>query len=409
MAKKSTTTKSTTTIEETGAQDRRVQFELLKLKERGILIDIDSNGTSKFIKRAKWGEVGVGDSDGELKEMFTSGSKFFARTYYKALRSKAEGARQITNKLAKDVTGFRPWLWLPITAYDEWKAEVDRFISEYGEVKRELLANYDPLVDEYNGHIANIAFVAWKKLSLDGTTSVTVDGVKFGNRANFVDHVVAQASAKLPTKAQLKEELSLSYTSAVLDSEDIGGSLMAYEQSIQQRELMQAESRKRTAELYAGEQKAYEEAKTAETKANAEREAIRIRLEEIKKAEAANARARLSDIASPFEEVFNQVRASFVESIDKGLDAYKKNGRIPGKTAEMLRGLPELFKIVSVGKDDELLAKLEQLKTLCSTSEEKTVDQVAINALLEDLKNTATTTAEEVKKVGGRFAYLDIN
>jgi len=409
-------------IADTGAQARKVQFELHKLRESGILIDLDTTGTSKFISRAKWSEIGISDSDA-LRELFTSGSKYFARDYYKQLRSKSEGARQLTQKFAKDVTGFRPWLWLPLTAYDEWKEGIDKYIAEFDEIKRDLLRNYDALCDDYKKHIATDAERAWNRLSIDGATSVTVDGVKFERKSGFVDHVIAQAENKIPTKGELRDTLALSYASAVLDSDDIGGALVDYERARAESETIRAQSRLQQAQLYQQEQAAYAEARTAEAKSQAEQQAIYAKMREeqesraarlaaIRETEAANARKRLTEIASPFEEVFDQVRGQFVEAIEKGLDSYKKNGRIPGKTAEMLRGLPDLFRLVSIGKDDELLGKLEELRGLCAVGsdddKETKRDQSAIKAKLDELKGIVTSTADEVKRVHGRFAYLEV-
>ena len=106
-----------------------------------------------------------------------------------------------------DVTGFRPYRWLPFTAYDAWIEKWNDCKAELEWVKSDILANYDRYVNELAAGFEAVAHASWKSIIAQGYDWAIIDGKPL-QEDEFVEYVVANALAKMPSKAKIETELA---------------------------------------------------------------------------------------------------------------------------------------------------------------------------------------------------------
>ena len=124
--------------------------------------------------------------------------------------------------------------------------------------------------------------------------------------------------------------------------------------------------------------------------------------------EAAHARKQLTELASPFEEVFNTMRQQFAEDAADMLESVKKNGFVRGKVKERGRGLIEMYDLMAIHDDGDLRRKLVELKSMLGPASENEVNVDKVKATLEAITEFATETSRKLSRDAGRFSTLDI-
>jgi hypothetical protein len=135
-------------------------------------------------------------------------------------------------------------------------------------------------------------------------------------------------------------------------------------------------------------------------------EAEERRLQAMHEAELAHARQQLEKMASPFQEVFEQLRAQIHQDVIEIAHSIQKNGYLRGKVAERARNLIETFRLLNAHGDDELEAALGDLRARLvkleaprsKEKEQHSYDTQAVVQQLEAIKSITHQAAVEVAR-----------
>ncbi len=374
-----------------------VRMQLRQLRSLGILVDIDIRGTSMFQRAATWAEWGIADQDIRHQRLSGGVKLLIPALYVKRLRSIETRLRQTLEQYSySEIKAFAPFRWIPFTAYAEWRAEWDRLAGEMEAVKTDILDCYEGFVQDLAGEFRQIGRRAWKDISAQGYTSVTVGGRKYATESDYAEFVAGRAVGQMPSRQQIKDGLVVDYrTALVSDEADLEAELLDAERARAQRDELRVQADARARAEYEAEQQA------------------RARIDAMRQAELEHARKRLAEMGSPLDEVVNALRARIIKSAESMLESVRKSGFVRGKIAEQGAGLLEFFDLMSVGSDEKLRARLSELKSAIGpVGRERTKDTAerdvpTIRETLEGIIAIAETEAENTT-VSNRFASLEI-
>ncbi len=395
------------------------RLNVVRMRELGTLVDIDVHGFTLFTVRANWLELGIPEVDRRARR-FTKGSKHLVpERYVNRLNSLDSSFRKSLDRHSFGIAGFRPYRWVPFTAYQDWKAEWAAYQEKLTALKADLLADYDAIRAELVEDFTQIAREAWDALVVrrGGSTESALDlggGSIFENRDAFVAHVVARALDRLPTPEDIQAGIYVTYHNALLLSQaDVEADHLA----AAQLQAAQAEAHARTARAEEEEraqrrlawQEEQAQERAIEARERAQRELIQLELREreaqvraMHQAELEHARQQIAAM-SPLREVFDQLRAQIYRDVQEIADGIHKHGYLHGKTAQKAEGLLATFRLLNAHGDEELEQMLEalqaQLERRVADPERKgrTVRDVA--AVTERLQEIARLTHDAAKAV----------
>jgi len=354
---------------------RAVQLDIRRMKELGILVDIDVHGTSLFTVRASWAELGIPEDDTRRKRLKRGSKDLIPKEYLGKLRSLETRFRQSLDKHSFDLEGFRPYRWVPFTAYEEWRTEWDRLQAELAELKAKIINHYDEFVDAIAADFATIAREAWDAIRARrpagaGEFALITDHGTFDGLDAFIDHVVARATAKLPSPERIEAELYVDYKNAlVATGADVEAELLARDQLHTKREIESAKQKlaqeqahtERKAE-WAKQDQLHLEVAEAEKLSQIRVEEERVKLAAMRAAELEHARKQIENTVNPFQEVIEQFRSQIFQDVGEIAASIKKNGHVRGKVAERARGLLDTYRLLGAATgDDELEDALGEL------------------------------------------------
>ncbi|HIC92923.1 MAG TPA: hypothetical protein EYP09_01550 [Anaerolineae bacterium] len=345
-----------------------VQMDLDVLLELGTLVDLDVRGISSFTRRATWEELGVPE-EAARRARFTRGVKnLIPKPYIAAFRSLETRARRWLDAHSFDVTGFRPYRYVPFTAYEAWRKGHEKLVKEWEMLKLKLLF-------EYRFHLVPTLEEDFREAALEAARALRLRGKK---REEFAAQVVERARAAMPSYQALCQGLTLDYRAGLLLS-----------RARIEKELLAA------AELEAKRRQALARARAAEAKA-AHRERL---LEEMRKAELEHYREQLRRMASPIAEVFHQLRAQMYEDAVAVLETMKKNdGKLIGPAVRRARSMVQTFRLLNALDDRGLEKLLDEIeRQLTAAPSEKRSAQV--EDTLRQIAHLTRRSAAEVRKL----------
>lgn len=408
-----------------------IKLQLDFMRENGVLVDLNIQGTGMFQKMPSWVELGIADwtQDDERVRQFTRGSKFlYPEEKVRALKSVEIRLRQNLDKYSREVTGFKPYRWVAYTAYQDWRERHDRIVADGEAVKADLIANRDRFVDQVAETYTQVAESAWiaatsgedasgRRIQLYSYVQVidkTTHKPSALDHEQFVSYVVERTVAQIPTAEEIASRLKFDYTTALVYGEqDIAADLAAAEAVRQQldlsRQVRRAEVLKADLENQQLAEKVRAEAWETQSRqraAEAEREA---KLAAMRQAEYEHHRQQLQETISPFAEVYRQAVSQFVDHAREILESLTKNkGQIRGKVAERGRGLLDLYQLMVIpGMGDERLENyLRELKSLLPADVEarnpeqisdKLKEIIRLEAEISDSIQAGPTTFEFVE------------
>jgi len=118
-----------------------INLQLNFLRQEGILVDLNVSGTGMFQRTPSWAELGIPEFTGDKRTVqFTKGLKFlYPEDKVRKLKSFESRLRQNLDKHSYDVTGFKPFRWLPYTAYQAWRSKHDAIVEEANAFIQELI------------------------------------------------------------------------------------------------------------------------------------------------------------------------------------------------------------------------------------------------------------------------------
>ncbi len=388
-----------------------IQLDLQRLRELGTLVDIDIHGTSMFTGRATYAELGIPKNDLRRTRLKAGSKDLIPKLYIGRLRSLEVRFRQSLEKHSYPIGAFGSYRWVPYTAYHKWREEWDALQVEWAELKQEILDHYDEFVDRLADDFRAIAGEAWAALRARSPNAVIVlpdAAFEPDEYDEFVDYIVARAIAKLPSREAIEAGLYVDYrTALVLGQADIEADALARERLRQEREReameLRAEQEHQALELRQKQMAIWEKEQEARLRIAAEEAKLRAMHE----AELEHARQQMREMVSPFQEIFDQLRAQIHDNVMEILDSVRKLGYVHGKISnERIPGLVELFKLLNVHGDDELEAALQELQARLSAAppagdsgkRDRVRDSESIAAQLQAIANLTLESAEAVKR-----------
>lgn len=379
----------------------RVRFELNTLLANGLLVDLDVRGTTIFSRKANLAELGISDST--RRDRYTPGSKYLIdRKYVDSLRSVTQRMRVLLENQTLEVTGFAPWRWLPFPAYYSFKRRWDTLLQEFNEIKVEIIENYYGELDKLAADFRIAAERTWdNSTSYEVSTMIAKNSsgetIKvFLNRNDFIDWVIESAQDMFPTIGEIQEKLYADYRVGILEMEANTSVFQAAQEAgveSYKAQVATAQAQKELAGLEVEKEKL----------ALQER---RARYDAIMQAEIEHAKAQISDMGSPFAQVFTSLRNQIAADCQEILESITSNGFVHGKVAERASGLVELYKLLSIHDDKELRDLLNTLKLSVETDiKSRSVDKIG-----ETLEKIMALAHESAEVIGGkaRAAFLEM-
>jgi hypothetical protein len=387
---------------------RTVQMQLETLRKQGVLVDLSISGTSMFTRSTSWVELGIQpDADDKRTERFTRGQKYLIpEEEIKRLRSIETSMRSTLDYFGQSITGFRPYRWIPFTAYEAWRERWQDLTDRFYAVKADILANYDYYVDRLKDDFAAVAVKSWNSIQAQGYDWVILNGKPYG-REDFIQAVIDDAMSKLPSRKFIEENLQADYVTALvygledMESDKARAALI--------KSQADAERIKNDLDVQAKSEQVCHAMKVNQL-IEMEKEA---KIEAMWKAEIEHAREQLGEIVSPFEEVFRNLRNRFADDAADMLASIQKNGFVRGKVAEKGRGLVELFDMWAVHNDAELRAKLIELKRAIGPNCKERTDDTAersteeVKTILQSIAELAHQSAVDLQKGPSRFSFIE--
>jgi hypothetical protein len=329
-----------------------VRLDIRRMRELGVLVDIDVHGTSMFTARASWDELGIPREDTRRKRLKRGSKDLVPHEYVGKLRSLEARFRQSLEKHSFVLQGFRPYRWVPFTAYEAWRQDWARLQAELADLKADILAHYDDFVDAIAADFAQIAREAWDAIRARRPAGagefalVTGDGA-FEDVDAFVDHVVGRATAQMPPRGAVERSLYVDYRNAtVVTGADVEAEWLRQEQLATAREQERARQHQAWQEAQAQQRLFDIEAREAEELSRLRVQEEQAKLAAMRHAELEHARRQLDQMTSPFTEVVEQFRAQIHRDVQEIAASIRKNDHVRGRVAERARGLLDLYRLL---------------------------------------------------------------
>jgi hypothetical protein len=385
-------------LKETGERARAVRMDIGRMLEIGLLIDVDVHGLSMLKTGVTWEDLGVRPQDARRKRI-TRGQKYLAPAkYVKALDSIETRLRLSLYRHTEELDAFRPWYWMPFTAYDHWKAEWAELLTELEKIKDDLLDHYEEIIEknrEYFEGVAKRAWAAYQAGRDEDAVVITKDKKgkvtgAYRDFDEFREHVVEGALEKMPSRHAIKRGIYADYKTGYL----ITPPEIAALQHQEDVEAYKASQEKAKAAA------AWDEKQHQKELQRTEERAANIKLQAMKEAELEHARKQLETAVSPYQEAIDKFRARIYEDVLSISKSLKKNGTLVGRVAGKARGLTELYQMMGAATGDaELKALLDELDAaLDKPGADGKYNAGAISEALNEIIDVTELAADEIER-----------
>jgi len=371
-------------------QIRAVHLDLDRIRTLGTLVDVDIHGVSMFARHASYDEWGVPEEDMRAIRLNRGSKDLIPHEYLGPLRSLETRFRASLDRHSFILEGFRPYRWIPFTAYESWREEWDTLQEEWAEAKQDILDDYEDLRLRLRGDFVKIAAEAYEAIQAR-------DGEMAEPWSDFVRRVARLALRQFPTREQIERDLWVDYKPAlVLGAADIEADLVARDRLWTEREEIRGQQA--------------EQRRLREMRLEAEEK----RLRAMHEAEMEHAREQMARTVSPWDEVFQQLRAQMYEDTISVLASIRKNGHLTGKVAQKARNMVETFRMLNAHDDVELERKLQELQGALSANApdggDSKLDVARISGALAAVQAVTAEAAEEVKRraAPSRWKMLEV-
>ncbi len=380
----------------------QVYLQLQQLRREGILLDVDVRGTTMFTRRASLAELGIPRVSLRGKTISPGQKHLIPKKVNGRVQSLAQRLRDALNKYAQDVTGFRPYRYLRYSAYDPFTTRWGELIAEWCELKELILENLDDWRDLYLENEAKRALEAWAAImATNGQHKVLIINLSdtvsktFEHQDEFVDWLVERASPIFPTHEKVETGLVADYKTAIMVSQaDISAEL-------ERSETAAAHA----ADAQANQVESHERERVARSEAQLKMAAIR-------QAELEHAREQIASVASPFDELFTNLRAWAFNEAREMAASIHRNGFFNPQVAKRMTAFMEMFQMKDATDDQEISQLLIALREKANAAPKQTgkagqtlsSDPVAVAELETALADIVAATHEAARDVARRNA-----
>lgn len=382
---------------------RVFSYELNVLRNKGLLVALNIEGTGMFERKAEFNEYGMGDDDirkGRLKPGRKLVLPVDANT--KAFNSIAATLRSTLKKFSNNIPGFYPYKFVPFEAFSsKFKPKFEECKALWDCEIENLIANLDQYREMVASQAVKEAEKAWQSLE-----SLTI-GDTVVDYEDYIEYCVARDTADIPSEDEIREKLSLDYYVAMV----YGAADIVRDQQEAQEIEMQARLAKQNLTLE--NEMMAEAVRTQSVRNQIEEDTLRAKRDAIVQAEAEHIRKQLAEQGSPFDQIIRDARERAADSAAEILRSIKSNGFLHGKVAEKGKGLKEYFELMATHEDKYLLDMLKVLdKQIGQISTDKKKqeprDTEAISKTLEEIVKLSKAEFETLMSDDGFFAAIEV-
>lgn len=413
---------------------RTVRLDLDALLTLGTLVDVDVRGLSLFTAQSTWEDLGITESD-VRRERFSRPMIYLLPK--KVLRKFNTLGARARNNLANhsfDVTGFRPWRWIPFTAYRKWRKLHRKLTGEWDAARQTHIQGvYGDLLEALERDLREVAAETYATLAAGiGSTPLaatialrtagdepprnesTIDGLP--DQGTFTGRFVNRLMVRFPTRQAIEANLRLDYSTAALINPAMVEAELAARDQVRRAREAESEVHRREQQLVweradaeGVELQARQEAATYQIRMHEmEEQQRRDQLEEMRKAEMEHYREQLQEMTSPMRAVFNQLRAQVYDDAQAVAASLRKHGTLIGASSRRARNMCQTFRLLDALDDQELNGLIAQIEgQLEERAPERDLEEIeAVMNDVVDLTHEAAVELETMQRGRGRWAAV---
>ena len=385
-----------------------VVFQLRQLREQGILVDVDIHGLTMFSRRISLAELGIPLTSARGKTI-TPGVKFMApRDFCRKLMTTGQRLRDCLDKYSEFVTGFRPFRYIYYLSWQPFIKQWDEIHADFEALETQALTERDQWEQDYLAECALRADEAWEAimatngkheaaliLELQHSTKV------FSTKDDFIAWIVEIGKGTFPTADHIRTHLRADFYTAVL----ISSADLEAEQAREKEEVARALQANATqAQAHAQVTEAEQRERVATSEAD-------LAMRAIYTAQLEHARNQLAITVSPFEELFQNLRAQIYHDAREMEESIRKNGFLNPQVGKRIHNLMDLFRMKDAVGDMELETLLQTVAAWADQTPKQTgkagqvaaADRIALEQLSAALNNVVTATHESARAVAERL------
>lgn len=379
------------------ARVREVRMDLERVRALGTLVDVDVHGISMFVRHSSYEEWGIPKQDMRALRLNRGSKDLIPHEYLGRLRSLEVRFRASLDRHSFILEGFRPYRWVPFTAYEDWKEEWDKLQAEWVEIKQEILDNYDDLRLRLRHDFVQIAAEAYEAIQARNGEMTEPWNL-------FVRRIARLALAQFPAREQIECDLWVDYKPAlVLGAEEIEADLLVRDRLREVREQEAAEAHLEQQQIQAEQRELWEQQQEQRKLREMRLEAEEKQLRTMHEVEMEHARKRLAETVSPWDELFQQLRAQMYNDTVGVLTSIQKNGYLTGRVAQKARNMVKTFRMLNAHDDVELERRLDELKVaLAARAPDDADSKLDVGCISNALNAVKIITAEAAAEVRRR-------
>ena len=376
-----------------------VRLQLAKLAEDGTLVDVDVIGLSRFTRRLSWEDLGVKPPAGRAIKFTPGQNGLIPNRYLAPMETAAHSARQCLEDLSFDITGFRPYHWVPFLAWKEWRRRFAAAEKALQEAKDAVLTDYDAIKDEMAE--------AFSRMAGDAALRYRALGQDVPDQ--WIQSVVGRYLAAIPTKEDVVGVHLVWRPGLLVRDSQIQEELLEASRIEAQREAIQARKRLEMEEIRSRQLQLNFAEELVRRNAQDELDSKRRMREEA----MARYREQLKEMTFPFQEAWDQLRSRIYDDAVAIAESIDKNGYLRGKTAQRAVRMARTFRLLNSQDDAELAGMLHQLERMATAPIPKKArkrELAPISSVLEEISRLTHSSALEVRHrlEPSRFKALEI-
>ncbi|MCL5265552.1 MAG: hypothetical protein M1343_10270 [Chloroflexi bacterium] len=388
--------------EKLGVEPERVELvrlQLAKLAEDGTLVDIDAIGLSRFTRRLSWEDLGVKPPAGKAIKFTPGQNGLIPNRYLAPMESAAHAARQALEDLSFDITGFQPYRWVPFLAWKEWRRRFTAADAELQKAKDAILADYDAIRDEMAQ--------AFERMARDAALRYRAVGQEVPDE--WIESVVKRYLGAMPSREDVEAVRLIWRPGMLVRDSQIQEEMLEVSRIEAKREAIQARKRLELEEIDSRQRQLTLAEEMVRRNASEELEAKRRMRDEAMR----RYREQLKEMAFPFQEAWDQLRARVYEDAIAIAESIKKNGYLRGKTAQRAVRVARTFRLLDSQDDAELaglLGQLEKMATAPIPKRSRKRELAPINSILDEISRLTHASALEMRRrlEPSRFKALEL-
>ena len=363
----------------TTAEVETMPFDLSQLETEGIFLNVDCRGFSTLEKQIEWKSLGVELPVSGAVRLSPPRAGLLPDNFRRKLIRAASQAHHALNKysfrftLCETVWGTSEYKWIPWNAFENFEAEYKRACETLSAAKAEVLANYDEILLTLRKSFADLAIDSAKRL--DATLDIPLD------REEFIQNVVAHALGMIPTRAHVRDGLTITMKPKVIV---LGSEMLAEQQQAKTLHLETAriEAENQTVNLELNTKTRIEQLKIHDFEQEQRRE--REVKERIRQMKIEAAKDAASEAISPIKEGLDQITAKIFEAATEMANKLQTADFVPGALAKRARQMCEWYRLMNFTGDSSLEEVLERLQTAAG-AEAKHRSRVEMQSALNDV------------------------